>query len=150
VSWVDLVLLSLASPLPSPTPQLTCEWVAKGEALRATTKTLIQVRPYCRDEPMTREAMIESMACEDQTRELVRQIRRLSPRFAADRVTVVDCPAAVRIAVEGEDGTMTSIPLTDRKDFFGTVLLAPKRRPARILGPIADEEFLDLIKEYFR
>ena len=50
----------------------------------------------------------------------------------------------------GEDGAMTSVPLTVRSDFFGTVMLAPKRRPARILGPMTDDELLRLAKEYFR
>ena len=149
MSWASLLPLLLVSP-PSPTPQPPCEWVATGDALRVTTKTLIRVQPYCQDEPMTREAMVEVMACEDQGKELVLQIRRLSPRLAEERITIVHCPARVRVGIEGEDGTMTSVPLTERDDFFGTVLMAPKRRPARILGPIADEEFLRLVKEYFR
>jgi hypothetical protein len=150
VTWPSLVPLLLASTLPSPTPRPTCESVAQGDALRVITRTLVYVRPYCRDEPMTREAMIEVMACEDQGKELALQIRRLSSRLAEEGIAIVQCPAGVRVGVEGEDGTVTSVPLSERNDFFGTVMLAPKRRPARILGPITDDELLRLTKEYFR
>jgi hypothetical protein len=124
--------------------------VAEGDAMRVMTKTLVYVRPYCQDEPMTREAMIEVMACEDQRKGFALQIRRLSPQFAEERITVVQCPAGVRVAVEKEDGTLTSVPLVERNDFFGTVMLAPRRRPARLLGQTTDDELLRLAKEYFR
>jgi hypothetical protein len=99
---------------------------------------------------MTREAMIEAMACEDRGMALAAQMRRLLPAFTEQNITLVECPAGVRIAIEGEDGTMKSLPLVERDDFFGTVLLAPRRRPARLLGQNTDDELLRLSKEYFR
>jgi len=101
---------------------------------------------------MNREEMIESMACEDRARELSLQRQRLQPKLLAAHDPAFICgPADVRVGMEAHDGTVTSVPLAEHADaFFGTVLLAPKRPPARLLGQNSDEEFLRFVAAYFR
>jgi hypothetical protein len=150
-TWVSLMtFLFVSPPPPSPSQGPPCQWVADGDALRVTTKTLVYVHPLCPDVPMTREAMVEAMACEDRSRALALQVRRLLPRFAEEGITIAHCPPGVRVGIESEGGTLKSVPLGETRKFFGTVILAPKRRPARLLGQITDEELLRLLKEYFR
>ncbi len=146
---ISLLLMS-SSPSPAPSPEAACQWVADGDALRVTTKTLVYIRPFCPDLPMTREAMVEVMACEDRSKELHLQMRRLLPALNDQGITIAHCPAGVRVGIESEDGTFKSIPLVESQDFFGTIILAPKRRPARLLGQNTDEDLLRLLKEYFR
>jgi hypothetical protein len=109
------------------------------------------VVPLCRVGLMTHEGMIESMACEDRIKELRLQAQRLRQRLAAHDPVFVCGRADVRIGIEAQDGTMSSIPLVEHADdFFGTVLLSPKRPPARLLGQNSDEEFVRLVAAYFR
>jgi hypothetical protein len=64
LTWVGLIPFFFAYPPTSPAPP--CRLVAEGDALHVITKTLVYVRPDCSsDDSMTREAVIEAMACED-------------------------------------------------------------------------------------
>jgi hypothetical protein len=101
---------------------------------------------------MNREEMIESMACEDRVRGLRLQAQRLQQRLLAAHDPVFICgPADVRVGMDAHDGTATPAPLAEHVDaFFGTVLLAPKQPPARLLGQNSDEEFLRLVAAYFQ
>jgi len=74
----------------------------------------------------------------------------VNERLAAEGIAVVRCYAGVRVGIEGEDGLPKSLPLVESRDFFGTVVLAPRRGPARLLGQNSDDELLRLLKEYFR
>jgi hypothetical protein len=149
-TWLGLIPFLVLAPTPSPSQALPCQPVSHGDALRVTTKTLVYVFPFCRDASMTREQFVEEMACEGRSHDLALQVRRLQPRFAKDGITLTHCPAGARVTIEGADGTLTSEPLVENREFFGTVLLAPKRRPARLLGHIPDEELLRLLKAYFQ
>ena len=156
IGWLSVISVLFgcgpASPSPSSPEPLSCRWISKGDTLRATRNTIMYVFPSCGRGLMNREEMIESMACEDRVRELRRQGQRLQQRLLAAHDTVFVCgPADVLVGIEAHDGTVTSVPLAKHADdFFGTVLLAPKRPPARLLGQNSDEDFVRFVAAYFQ
>jgi hypothetical protein len=113
-AWIGLASLLLAAPGTSPPPTPACHWVAEGDSMRVTTRTLVYVHPHCPDAPATREGLIETLACENQAKALRLQARRLVPRLAQEGVAVVHCPAGVRVGLESEDGSSKSVPLRFR------------------------------------
>lgn len=148
---------SLLSPQPSPVPAPQCPWTADGESLHVTTGTLIYVLPACGIPPgwsgsklLTRDEMSRMMACEEEKQAFHRQMRRLSAGLQRVGVTVVGCPAHVRVGIEGADGNTHSVQLGDGIEFLGTFLLAPGQSPRSIPGRDDDEAVLRRVKEYFR
>jgi hypothetical protein len=148
---------SFLSPEPSPVAAPQCVWVAEGDSLHVTTRTLIYVQPACGTPPtwsgsklLTREEMSWMMACEKQKQAFYRQMRRLSAGLERGGVTVVACPAHVHVGVEGADGGVQSVQLGDGIEFLGNFLLAPGQSPRSIPGRDDDEAVLRHVKEYFR
>jgi hypothetical protein len=155
VGWLSLMALllgpSTGSPAPSSPEPAACLWIAGGDTVHVTRQTVMYVFPSCPGGVMTRERLIESMGCEDRRKSLRLQAQRLRARLAVQGIEVLCGPADVRVGAETEEGALNSVSLVENtQEFFGTVLLAPRRPPARLLGQNTDDEFMALMAEYFR